>query len=404
MDVVHERGFALGGDRWWLAMSVAEHRTGAVPRPGAAEGPVAHVPKRRRPLRQRQRLRLPLMLLAPLVLIIGGGYLYLIGGRYVSTDDAYVQAARVAISTDVAGRVAEIAVRDNQPVKAGQLLFRLISDRFAIAVEQAQAQLDAARLQIEALKATYRQRQADLAAAKDTLAYQQRELERQKRLLASGIASQSQYDQASHAADNARQAVAAAQQQIASVLASLGGDPDIPVDRHPTVMQAQAELDRADLNMSYTVVRAPEDGIVTKVEQLQVGDYVNAAAPLFSLTSTRRIWIEANFKETDLTYMRPGQEATVTLDTYPDRPLKAKVASLSPGTGSSFSLLPPENATGNWVKVVQRLPVRLSLENVGSETPLHAGLSATAEVDTGHERHLLTAIRSALAGGRTTGR
>jgi membrane fusion protein (multidrug efflux system) len=383
-------------------MSVAEQRTGTVPGPIAAEGPIAHIPKRRRPL--RQRLRLPLMLLAPLALLIGGGYFYLIGGRYVSTDDAYIQAARVAISTDVAGRVAQIAVHDNEPVKTGQLLFKLTSDRFAIAIEQAQAQLDAARLQIESLKATYRQRQADLAAAKDTLAYQQRELERQKRLLASGIASQSQYDQATHAADNARQALAAAQQQIASVLASLGGDPDIPVDRHPTVMQAQAELDRADLNMSYTIVKAPEDGIVTKVEQLQVGDYVSAATPVFSLTSTRRIWVEANFKETDLTYMRPGQEATVTLDTYPDRPLKAKVASLSPGTGSSFALLPPENATGNWVKVVQRLPVRLALENPSPDTPLHSGLSATVAVDTGHERHLLTVIRSALAGTRSSGR
>jgi membrane fusion protein (multidrug efflux system) len=379
-------------------MSVAEQRSGAVPLPGAAEGPVAHVPRRRRPL--RQRLRLPLMLLAPLVLLIGGGYFYLIGGRWVSTDDAYVQAARVAISTDVAGRVAAIAVHDNEPVKAGQLLFRLTSDRFAIAIEQAQAQLDAARLQIRSLQATYRQRQADLAAAKDTLAYQERELARQKRLLASGIASQAQYDQAVHAADSARQAVAAAEQQIASVLASLGGDADIPVDRHPTVMQAQAELDRADLNMSYTVVRAPEDGIVTKVEQLQVGDYVNAATPLFSLTSTRRVWVEANFKETDLTWMRPGQEATVTLDTYPDRPLKARVASLSPGTGSSFSLLPPENATGNWVKVVQRLPVRLTIENAGPDTPLHAGLSANVDVDTGHERHLLTVLRAALGGGK----
>ncbi|MFO1055564.1 MAG: HlyD family secretion protein [Dongiaceae bacterium] len=363
---------------------------------------MAHVPKRRRPL--RQRLRLPLMLLAPLALLIGGGYFYLVGGRFVSTDDAYVQAARVAISTDVAGRVASIAVHDNQPVKAGQLLFRLTSDRFAIAIEQAQAQLDAARLQIQSLKATYRQREADLAAARDTLAYQQRELARQKRLLASGIASQAQFDQAVHAADSARQAVAAAEQQIASVLASLGGDPDLPVDRHPTVMQAQAELDRADLNMSYTAIHAPEDGIVTKVEQLQVGDYVNAATPLFSLTSTKRIWIEANFKETDLTWMRPGQVATVTLDTYPDRPLKARVASFSPGTGSSFSLLPPENATGNWVKVVQRLPVRLSLETVGPDTPLHAGLSATVEVDTGHERHLLTVLRSALAGGAPAGR
>src|SRR5207253_5779641 len=165
----------------------------------------------------------------------------------------------------------------------------------------------------------------------------------------------------------------------------LGGDPDIAVDQHPKVQHAQAALDRAELDLSYTVISAPENGVVTKVEQLQVGSYVTASTPLFSLMSTDRVWVEANFKETELTHMRPGQEATVEVDTYPDVVFPAKVESLSPGTGLTFSLLPAENATGNWVKVVQRLPVRLALEDPRNRL-LHAGLSATVEIDTEYRR------------------
>src|SRR5215469_9580850 len=267
----------------------------------------------------RQRLRLPLMLLGPIAVALVAGYLYVTGGRYVSTDDAYVQAARVSVSTNVAGRVVEVDVHDNQIVAKGDVLFRLDDRPFRIAVEEAKAQLANARLQIQAQKATYRQRLADLRSAQDTVAYEQREYDRQKRLLSTGVASQAQYDQAAHALENARQQVAATQQQIASALAGLGGDPDIEVDRHPTVQQAQAQLDRANLNLSYTVISASVDGIVTKVEQLQAGDYINAAAPVFSLVATHGLWVEANFKETDLTHMRPGQTATIDIDTYPDK-------------------------------------------------------------------------------------
>ncbi|HLI12903.1 MAG TPA: HlyD family secretion protein [Alphaproteobacteria bacterium] len=358
---------------------------------GRGEAPV----RRRRSL--RQRLRLPLMIAAPILVLLAAGYVYLTGGRYVSTDDAYIQAARVSISTQVPGQVSEIDVRDNQQVQKGQVLFRLDDRPYRIAVEQAVAELAGARLQIDALKATYRQKQADLKAAQDTLNYQQSEFDRQKRLRASGVASQAQFDQANHALQVAKQQVAATEQQIASALASLGGNPDIPVDRHPTVQQAQAKLDRAKLNLSYTVVTAPDEGIVTKVDQLQVGDYVNAATPVFSLVSTDRVWVEANFKETELTHMRPGQTAEVDVDAYPDKTFEARVASLSPGTGSVFSLLPPENATGNWVKVVQRLPVRLVIDKLDPSRPLHAGLSVSVEVDTQYRRSALAFIESAFA-------
>jgi len=343
-----------------------------------------------RPL--RQRLRLPLMVAGPAVVLIAAGYWYLTSGRYVATDDAYVQAARMAISTDVSGRVVEIAVRDNEQVKAGQVLLRLDPRPFRIAVEQAKAQLAAERLQIDAMKATYHQKQADAKAAEHTVAYQQREFERQKQLIASGTTSRQQFEQASQAYDTGRQQLVGKQQDAANALANLGGDPDIPVDQHPKVQHAQAALERAELDLSYTVIRAPGNGIVTKVEQVQVGNYVTAALPLFSLMSTDRIWVEANFKETELTHMRPGQSATVEVDTYPGVVLSATVESMSPGTGLTFSLLPAENATGNWVKVVQRLPVRISIDHSDPNVPLHAGLSATVEVDTGRDRPLLVRV------------
>ncbi len=336
-----------------------------------------------RPL--RQRLRLPLMLAGPIVVLIAASWWYLTSGRYVSTDDAYVQAARTMISSDIAGRVVSIAVHDNQRVSKGEELFRIDDRPFRIAVEEATAQFAAARLQIEAMKATYRQKLAELRSAEDTVAYQQREYDRQRQLAASGVAARSTFDQVQNALQTAQHKVTSTQSDANNILAQLGGDPNTPTDQHPSVQRAQAALDKAQLDLSYTVVRAAESGTVTKVEQLQVGSYVTASTPVFAMMS-KRIWIEANFKETELTYMRPGQEATVEIDTYPDVVFKATVVSMSPGTGLSFSLLPPENATGNWVKVVQRLPVRLALEGVGPDTPLHAGLSASVEIDTHHRR------------------
>jgi membrane fusion protein (multidrug efflux system) len=350
---------------------------------------------RRRPL--RQRLRLPLMLAGPVLVLLAAGYWYLTSGRYISTDDAYVQAARVQISTDVSGRVNEIEVKDNAGVNAGQPLFKLDQRPFQIAVEEAKAQLATVRYQIHALKATYHQKRADARAMEATLAYQQREFERQQRLLASGTASQQQFDQAKQAYDNGRAQLASKEQDVAVALANIGGDPDLPLEQHPMVQHAQAALDRAELNLSYTEIRAPENGIVTKVDQLQIGDYVTAGTPLFSLMSTDRVWVEANFKETELTHMRPGQEATVEIDTYPDLVFRAKVESLSPGTGLTFALLPAENATGNWVKVVQRLPVRLQLAQLDPDRPLQAGLSATVEVDTHYRRPWLNQVEGLFA-------
>jgi membrane fusion protein (multidrug efflux system) len=368
--------------------AIAEPAAAALAQPVSPTEPVAQAAPARA---WKTRLRLPLMLLGPIVVAAVAAYFYMAGGRYETTDDAYMQAARVAISANVAGRVAALDVHENQVVHKGDVLFRLDDAPFRIAVDEAAAQLASARLQVESLKANYRQRQAELTSAEDTLAFQQSELDRQQRLLGSGIASQGQVDRVSHARDEARTQIAGAQQQIGAVVANLGGNPRIAPDRHPAVQQAQARLDRARLDLSYTTIVAPSDGVVTRVDQLQVGSYIAASAPVFALVSTADIWVEANFKEDQLTHMRVGQAATVKVDSYPGKSFAGKVASLSPGTGSQFSVLPPENATGNWVKVVQRLPVRVRLDGIDPAYPLHAGLSADVSVDTQSRRHLFGA-------------
>jgi membrane fusion protein (multidrug efflux system) len=329
-----------------------------------------------------QSLRWPLMIVAPLVVIAAAVYFYITGGRYQSTDDAYTRAATVSISSNVPGRVIEVDVRDNELIQKGATLFKLDDAPFRIAVDDATARLASTRLQVESLKSTYKQRQVELRAARDTQAFAQTQFDRQSRLVQSGISSRTQFDQASHSLDAARQEVANVQQQIGVALANLGGNPDIAPDKHPLVQEAQAALDRAQLNLSYTVIKAPIDGVVTRVEQLQVGDYIAASAPVFALVATGDTWIEANFKEVQLAHMQPGQTATIRIDRIPGKRFSAKVVSLSPGTGSQFSLLPPENATGNWVKVVQRVPVRLHITDVDAAVLLQAGLSADVKVDT----------------------
>jgi membrane fusion protein (multidrug efflux system) len=334
------------------------------------------------------------------VVLVGvGAFLYLTGGRYQSTDDAYTQAATVSISSNVAGRVIEVDVHDNEIVKRGDILFRVDPAPFQIAVEDAKAHLAAARMQVASLKSTYRQRQVELRAALDTERFSLTQHDRQSRLLTSGISSQTQVDQTAHALDAARQEVASARQQIETALVNLDGNPDITPERHPLVEQAQATLDRAELDLSYTVIMAPTDGVVAKVEQLQVGDYIAASAPVFALVSNHDIWIEANFKESQLARMRPGDRAKVQIDRFPGKDFKGVVSSVSPSTGSQFSLLPPENATGNWVKVVQRVPVRLQLADADAGVLLQSGLSANVSVDTRSRQRALPAASAPASAG-----
>src|SRR3984957_8438039 len=345
----------------------------------------------------RERLRRPLMLALPIVLAAFGAAYYLSEEPYVSTDDAFVRAAKVTVNARVAGQAAEIAVHANELVRRGKGLFRIDPEPYQIAVDLAEARLGSARLQIDGLKATYRQQQAELQSAKDSAAYDEREYDRKKALVASDFTPRAVYEQAETNLKVARQHVASVEQQIANTVVALNGDPDIEIDRHPTVRAAKAQLDRARLDLSYATVTATDDGIVTRVDDLQIGGFVNPGAPVFSLMSSRRIWIEANFRETGLTHMRPGQEATIDVDAYPDRAFNAHIVSMSPGTGSDFAVLPPENATGNWVKVVQRLPVPLELDEVDPNQPLFSGISVTVEVDTGYRRAWLHPLQSAAA-------
>jgi membrane fusion protein (multidrug efflux system) len=326
------------------------------------------------------------LLAFPILLAVFGAAAYLVDEPYVSTDDAFVRAAKDSINARVAGQVVEIAVVDNQRVRKGELLFRIDPEPYQIAVEQAQADLARARLEIDTLKTKYRQQLAELQSARHSATFDEHEYDRKKALIASGFTSKAALERADTDAKVAHQNIASIQQQIANTVVALSGDLDVAPDRHPTVRVAKARLDRAKLDLSYAAVRAPDDGVVTKVDELQVGDYVNPGAAVFSLLSSREIWIEANFRETGLTHMRPGQSATIVVDAYPDTTFKAHVVSMSPGTGSDFSVLPPENATGNWVKVVQRLTVRLELDEIDPSRPLFSGISVTAKVDTGYRR------------------
>ena len=325
------------------------------------------------------RLRWPLLIGGPLIVIAVVAYFVLSGGRYQTTDDAYIMSARTPISANVSARVVELPIHDNETVKKGQLLFRLDDRDFKAALAQAQAQLATARLQVQTQRATANQQGASVAEAQAALDYAQRELARQKVLVGGGVASQQQLDQATNAVNEARAHVQSVQQQALAARTAAGSD-NGSVDAQPVVMQALAALQRAQLAVGYTTIVAPQDGVVTKVEQIQLGSYITGAQPLFWLVSGRP-YVEADFKENQLANMRIGQTAEIDIDAYKGRKLTGRVASFSPGAGSTFSILPAQNATGNWVKVVQRLPVRIEFDGAPPANA-SAGLSANIKVDT----------------------
>ena len=323
------------------------------------------------------RFRWPLIIGGPLLIIAVVVYFFLNAGKFQTTDDAYVQIARAPVSSSVSGRVLEVYVHENQVVHAGDRLFRLDARDAQADAAQAQAQLEQAQLQIRSQQAAYAAQQAVIATAQEAATFAQREAERQQNLFAAGVASRDQADQARHAAEAARTQLATARQQAQAALASYGG---YSANDHPAVLAARARLDRARLTLGYTEVVAPADGIVTRVEQLQPGAYINASQTQFWLIRGTP-WVEANFKEDQIVYMRAGQPATIHIDACPAGELAGHVASFSPGTGSAFSALPAQNATGNWVKVTQRLPVRIEFNRPPPEACGRAGLSSRVTVD-----------------------
>ena len=329
----------------------------------------------------KRGLRTVLMLALPLLLIAAGAWYFLAGAGTVSTDNAYVRQDKVSISPDVTGRIVEVAVAENQTVKAGDLLFRIDSAPYAIALEQADASLASARLQVRQLRTGLTTKAVDIGGAQEGVGYAQRDFARQAELLKEGFTTRARYDEAVHTLQQARDGLSAARAETANAAAALG-DPATPTDRHPLVLAALAQRDKAKLELSRTEVRAPSAGIVSQTGRLQVGNIAASGLPLVSIVRSGKAWVDANFKETDLEAMRVGQRATVRLDAYGDRKLAARVASIGAGTGSEFSVLPAQNASGNWVKVTQRVPVRIEF----TETPareLIAGLSAKVTVETG---------------------
>lgn len=347
-----------------------------------------------------RRYRRTLLLgVVPAVVVLGAGYVYVTGGRFVDTDNAYVKAHKVQVSTDISGRVMEVLVHENEVVKAGTPLLRLDTEPLNIALAQAEADRETVRNDITALKASYRQRQEDLQAAGSTLGMAQREYDRRQKLVAGKVISESEFDAARNERDVAQRQVAGIRQDIQRVLAELGGNPDIKAEDHPRYRAAQSKVDAAMRDLRLSEVVAPDAGIISQIDNLRPGDYATAGRPVFSLISEDGLWVEANFKETDLTYVRPGQTAEISVDTYPDTEFTATVDSIGAATGAEFSALPPQNATGNWVKVVQRIPVRLHIEpkDNASDTPLRAGMSVVVDIDTEHHRVMPSFIKSAAA-------
>ncbi len=343
-----------------------------------------------KPKKKRGR-HVALMLALPVMLALGGGYVWFTGGRYETTENANLQQARVSISAAVAGRVTAVMVHDDSVVKAGDPLFQVDREPYRIALEQANAALAAARLNVQQMQAAYAKAVAQDDAAASDLSYYQTDYDRQKALSDKGVITASGLDAAERALLSAREGKAAADQAVQSALAALGGKADIDIETHPAVLAALAARDQAAYNLARTLVTAPADGIVAQAASFRVGEYVTPGSGLFALVETGETWVDANFKETQLGKMQVGQATTVEFDTYPGRDFKGRVTAIGAGTGAEFSLIPAQNATGNWVKVTQRIPVRIALD-AGEELPLlRTGMSASVTVDTRSEPGTATA-------------
>jgi membrane fusion protein, multidrug efflux system len=344
--------------------------------------------KRSAPAALPNRWRRPLLILGPVALIVGALVLYLATGRYVTEEDAYVQAVNVSISPQVAGQVVTIAAKSNTAVGKDDSLFSLDPEPYRIALANAEAQLGVARDKARTLIETYRARLKQIDEAKATADYAQTNYERQQHLFDTDAAPRATLDAAMRDLLTAKANLASLQREAAAALAQLGGNPDMPIDQQVTVKQAQAAVDLAARNLRLTSIVAPFDGIPNNVESIAVGAFLNAGQSAFPLVSTHDLYIEANIRETDLTYVREGNPARVTIDAYPDTSVAARVTTLAPASGSVFALLPPQNATGNWIKVVQRIPVRLSVGQALDHLALRAGMSVKISIDTGHQRSL----------------
>ena len=341
-------------------------------------------------------IRLFLLCLGPAILLLIGGYYYATGGRFISTENAYVKADKIAISADVSGRVSNIHVGENQYVAKNQLLFSLDKSMLLIERQGITAELSIIRADINTLQKLYAAKLTELRDGEKSATFFKKEFDRRVKLMKRGVVTQNRFDAAGSNMERARGRADGIRQELGEMLAKLGGDPEMEVESHPRVLEAKARLERVELNLADTEIHAPVSGYITK-HDLQTGEYVVAGKPVFSIVGGDKVWVEANLKETELTHVRVRQEVKITVDAYPNQVWKAEVASISPATGAEFSILPPQNATGNWVKVVQRIPVRVAIIQPAGEPKLRAGMSVVVEIDTKHQRAVPGFVRKALS-------
>ncbi len=334
----------------------------------------------------RKRLRTILLVALPAFALLIGLGLYLTGGRYVSTDNAYVGAQKVLITPDISGKIAHVAIREGQHVNPGDELFSLDREPFSLALQQAKAKLDTARSDYNKLKTNLKSLETLTDLAQKNVDLKQRDVERKTKLVSSQAGSQADLDTALAAVVTAQLQAEYAAQQRDTTLNQLLGDPNLPLEKFPEYAQAKAMLDNAQRDFDHTIVRAPMSGTATQVDNIQLGRFIAAGTPVLSVIDDQAPWVDANPKETDLTYLRVGQKATLDVDSFPDHTFTGTVVAVSPGTGAQFSILPPQNATGNWVKVVQRVPVRIAFDKNEDTQLLRSGMSVNVEIDTGHSR------------------
>jgi membrane fusion protein, multidrug efflux system len=350
---------------------------------------LAAEPRRRLMAGMRRYRRFLLLVVLPLVAAIAGITFYLNGGRYVTTDDAYVGAQKVLITSDVSGKIISVTVKEGQQVSTGDTLFQIDPVPFQLAVAQARAKLEDAKASHSNLVANVALYSQTLEIVNSGIALKQRDVERKNSLVKSQAGSQLDLDNSATALVTAQAQRQLVTQQRSNALNQLLGNPDLPLEQFPAYMQAKAALDDAQRNLDLTTVRAPMNGVATQVEQIQLGRFVMAGAPVFSIIDVANPWVDANPKESDFTYVAVGQTVTLDVDAFPNHVFKGTVGSLSPGTGAQFAILPPQNATGNFVKVVQRVPVRIYFDkNDKFVRKLKAGMSVYATIDTHHRRSL----------------
>ncbi|HVY06230.1 MAG TPA: HlyD family secretion protein [Burkholderiales bacterium] len=344
-------------------------------------------------------VRILLLVVVPLVAVAAGLYVYSTGGQEAETDNAYVKANIVPISAAVTGRVIEVIVHDNQAVEAGTVLFRLDPQPYQIAMDGAKARMEVIRTDVQSMRAEYRATLQEAVEARSRIDFLEKQLVRQEFLKEKGMTRGDTYDEARQAVVGAKSRLENIRERTNRVLANLSGDPNLPPERSPRYAEARAAYDAANLDMTRSFIKAPFTGVVSNMK-LQVGEYVEKGAPMFSLIDSGPVWIEANFKETQLTYMVVGQPAKVVADAYPDREWPASVETIASATGAEFAVLPPQNATGNWVKVVQRVPVRIKVEQPpGQPQQLRAGMTVTVSVDTGRPRGLPRVVQKMVDDG-----